>query len=153
MKSHSIVAALSLLVAAPTQAQEIGKTSAAVTSLIEQFSSARNHFDAKALDNLLSPDYVEISPRGEIDRRPQVLGFYAPDKASPVPPTTIGTQDVRVHGDIAIVIGSVSYTLAGPTGGTVERTLRVTYVARRIGGHWLMASTQFTGVQPPKPAP
>ena len=141
------------LVAGVGNAQNNHSPEASVTALIQAFSDARDRFDAKALDGLLTPDYVEVSPRGEIDRRAAVLGFYAADKALPVPAMTRGTQDARIHNDTAIVIGSVSYTVPTPTGGTVERTVRVTYVERRVGGRWLMASTQYTGVQPSKPAP
>ena len=76
-------------------------------TLVRNFSDARARFDGRALEALLAPDYVEISPRGELDRRPEVLGFYVADKASPVPPMTLGVQDVRRYGDTAIVIGSV----------------------------------------------
>ena len=96
--------------------------------------------------------YVEVSPRGEIDRRQAVLGFYAADKATTVPPMSLASQDVRRYGDTAIVIGSVDYTIPTPTGGTVKRTARVTYVERRVGTRWLMASAQYTGVQSTKPA-
>ena len=110
---------------------------ARVVALIQAFSEARSRFDAKALDALLSPDYVEISPIGEIDRREAVLGFYAGDKARPSPPMTLSTQDVRRYTDTAIVIGSVTYVVPAPNGATVERTLRATYVER--WGRWALA--------------
>jgi len=125
-----------------------------VLTLVRAFSDARAQFNVKALDALLSPDYVEVSPRGEVDPRAAVLGFYAPEKATPVPPMTLGTQVVRVYGDTAVVIGSVEYTLPGPGGAMVKRTVRVTYLERRINGRWLMAGAQYTGVQPAaQPAP
>lgn len=139
-------------IAVPGNAQNSAASNAPVLALVQAFSDARNHFDAKALNALLTPDYVEVSPRGEIDRRQAVLGFYAADKATPAPPMTLSTQDVRRSGDTAIVIGSVDYAVPAPTGGTVNRTVRFTYVERRVGGRWLMASAQYTGVQPPKPA-
>lgn len=138
--------------AAPVEARDDRASDAHVVGLIQAFSEARSHFDGKALDALLSPDYVEISPLGEIDRRGAVLSFYAGDKARPSPPMTLATQDVRRYADTAIVIGSVIYVVPAPNGATVERTLRATYVERWSGGRWRMASAQFTGVQPPRPA-
>lgn len=138
-------------VAGTAGAQDRRGPETSAVALIEAFSNARDHFDAKALDALLTPDYVEVSPRGEIDRRSAVLGFYAADKAVPVPAMTRDVQDVRVHGDTAIVIGSVTLAVPSPSGGTVQRTMRVSYVERLIGGRWLMASTQYTGVLPAKP--
>lgn len=139
-----------IVITAPSGAQHTQPADAPVLAVVTAFSDARARFDASALGALLTPDYVEVSPRGEIDRRQAVLGFYAKDKATPVPPMTLGTQDVRRYGDTAIIIGSVDYTVPGPGGATVTRTVRVTYVERRVRGRWLMASTQYTGVQPSK---
>ncbi|HEY0026799.1 MAG TPA: DUF4440 domain-containing protein [Allosphingosinicella sp.] len=125
---------------------------APVLATIKAFSDARARFDEAKLGTLLTSDYIEVSPRGELDRRSAVLAFYAPDKASAVPPMVFSTQDVRRYGDTAIVIGSIEYTVAGPNGAAVKRSVRATYVERRIGGRWLMASAQFTGI-PAAPAP
>ncbi len=141
----------SALVAVPVSAPSADPADAPVLALVSAFSAARAQFDAKALDALLASDYVEVSPIGEVDRRQAVLGFYAPDKATPAPPMTLGTDDVRRYGDIAIVIGSVTYAVPDPSGATVRRTMRAMYVARRVAGRWLMASAQYTGVRPPRP--
>ena len=140
------------LIAAPADARTDKTGNGAVLAAIQAFSDARARFDSAALDRLLTSDYIEVSPRGEIDRRPAVLGFYTADKASPAPPMVYGTEDVRRYGDTAIVIGSIEYTIAAPNGEKVKRTVRATYVERRVGGRWLIASTQFTGVPPAQPA-
>ena len=136
---------------ASAQPRETQAVPAPILALINAFSAARANFDAKALDALLAPDYVEVSPLGEVDRRQTVLGFYTLDKATPAPPMTLGTQDVRRYGNITIVIGSVDYRVPDQTGATVIRTMRVTYVARRVGNRWLMASAQYTGVRRSRP--
>ncbi|HWL72774.1 MAG TPA: nuclear transport factor 2 family protein [Burkholderiaceae bacterium] len=133
-------------IATPSNAETDNTPNASVLATVQAFSDARARFDAARLGQLLTPDYVEVSPRGEIDRRPAVLGFYAADRSSTVPHMVFSTQDVRRYGNTAIVIGSIEYTLSAPNGATVRRTVRVTYVERRVGGRWLMASTQFTGV-------
>ena len=74
---------------APVEARGAQASDAPVVALIQAFTKARSHFDARALDTLISSDYVEISPLGEIDRREEVLGFYAVDKARPSPPMTL----------------------------------------------------------------
>lgn len=124
-----------------------------VLALVRAFSQARATFDAHALDALLTPDYVEVSPVGEVDRRAAVLGFYAPDRKSPTPPMTLAVQDVRRYADTAIVIGSVSFPTPGPNGVAVTREMRVTYVQRRVAKRWLMASAQYTGVRPTRSTP
>lgn len=77
-----------------------------------------------------------------------MLTFYTSDKASAAPPMAMSTHEVRRYGDTAIVIRSVEYTVPGPGGAMVKRPIRATYVERRVRGRWLMASTQYTGVQP-----
>ena len=48
--------------------------------MLQALVVAQETFDATQLDQLLAPDYIEISPLGEVDPRAKVLGFYAPDK-------------------------------------------------------------------------
>lgn len=153
MRSYVLINALAAVaIVAPVQAQGQTKADPAIMALVDAFSDARNRFDSTALDRLLTPDYVEVSPRGEIDLRRDVLGFYAPDKAIPVPTMALSTQSLRRFGDVAIVIGSVDFAMPGPNGATVNRQLRVTYVGRRVRGRWLMASTHYTGVAGRQPA-
>lgn len=141
-----------LAMCSPVNAELNRAPDAPLLAAVHAFSDARANFDAEKLARLLTSDYVEVSPRGELDRRSAVLAFYAPDKASPAPRMVFSTQDVRRYGDTAIVIGTIEYTVSAPDGATVRRSVRATYVERRVGGRWLMASTQFTGI-PPAPAP
>jgi len=128
-----------LVAAAPAAAQD-----AAVRGLVDRFEAARAAFDPAALAATLAPDFEEISPRGEVDARAQVIGFYAPDKKKPAPPMTDDEVAVRMLGDIALVTQRTSFTIpGGPT-----RSIRVRYVARRTGGRWLLASAQYTPIFP-----
>ena len=153
MRLYSVAMMASIIIgSAPVCAQSSKAADSPVLALVSAFSAARAQFNPQALDALLTSDYVEVSPIGEVDRRQAVLGFYAPDKATPAPPLTLGTDDVRRYGNIAVVVGSVDYAIPGPNGAIVKRTMRVTYVARRIARRWLMASAQYTGVRPTRPA-
>jgi uncharacterized protein (TIGR02246 family) len=151
MQTHAAIFAVTTM-CSPANAEPIKKSGDPVLATVQAFSDARANFDAAKLGRLITSDYVEVSPRGELDRRPAVLAFYAPDKASAAPPMVFNTQHVRRYGDTAIVIGTIEYTVSAPSGATVKRAVRATYVERRVGGRWLMASTQFTGI-PPVPAP
>ena len=151
LQFYATILAATMMVS-PGNAETIKASDAAVVATVQAFSNARAQYDAAKLDRLLTPDYVEVSPRGELDRRPEVLAFYAAEKASAVPPMVYSTLDVRRYGDVAIVVGMIEYTVSGPNRAMVKRSVRATYVERRIGGRWLMASTQFTGMQA-APAP
>ncbi len=41
--------------------------------LLTAFVEAQRTFDVRQLDDVLAPDYVEISPAGEVDPRDKVL--------------------------------------------------------------------------------
>ena len=61
MRLHLTIATLALTtIAAPGKAQNGKASDAPIIALIQAFSDARNHFDARALDVLIMPDYVEV---------------------------------------------------------------------------------------------
>jgi hypothetical protein len=122
---------------------------------------AQLHFDQAALDAMLAPGYVEVSPVGDVDDRAEVLGFYSAEAkarmlAGPVQPLRLALDDatVRQFGDHAIVIALDTTTLKGPD-ATREVALRVLFHFRNIDGRWLLQTAQFTPwrvkpAQPPK---
>ena len=146
-----VIFALSLVSIA--SAQPSSKDDAALTSLVKQLADAQVAFDVSALDRIFTSDYIEISPLGEFDPRDKVLGFYKPEMK---PPGGIGmTLDVsevsiRNYGKFAVVIAKLTYT---PTGGqnAPPRSIRGTFVCRREGKDWKIASAQYTGIRPPQP--
>ena len=130
--------ALLLLLAA---ASPIAGPQAEVTTLVDRFLAAERAYDAAALARLVTPDFVEISPIGEVDGRDRFLSFYTPDKRQPAPDVAVDERGVRLDGDTAIVTMRLSY---GPA------SLRAVFVARRRAGGWALASTQFTPIRPPR---
>lgn len=155
MRLHFYVTILAAITMATQSNAQTTKTSdAPVLATVRAFSDARTNFDAVKLGRLLTSDYIEVSPRGELDRRPAVLAFYTADKAKAAPLMVFSTQDVRRYGDTAIVVGAIEYEVRMPNGTLAKRSVRATYVERLVGGRWLMASTQFTGMAPaPVPTP
>ncbi|MES2339474.1 MAG: nuclear transport factor 2 family protein [Pseudomonadota bacterium] len=110
----------------------------------EAYFAAQRAFDPAALADVTMPDFVEISPVGEVDPRAKVLGFYAPAERRGTPPAmTLSEQSVRSFGDTAIVTARVSF---GP--GAV----RAVYVACKDKGRWALVSAQYTPIRGPKPA-
>lgn len=107
-------------------------------ALASAYVAAQHDFDAAALGALTAPDFVEISPVGEVDPRDAVLGFYAADKRRPAPPMMLTEQSVRSFGDTGIVTARLSF---GP--GAV----RVVYVAQRGKDGWKLVSAQYTPIR------
>ena len=140
----------SLLVAAvvsPVQAQQ--PVEAQAGAALQALVTAQETFDVAKLDQVLAPDYIEISPLGEVDPRAKVLGFYAPDKkpaAGTVPHLTLDEINTRVFADTAIAIARVRFTPPGaaqPAGAG----MRVVAVLRASGGQWRIVSSQYTPIR------
>ena len=139
MTFRAILLFIGLVVAAPLQAQRGDE--AAVTRLVDQFVAAQRDFDQATLARLTAPDYVEISPVGEVDPREKMLGFYSLDKKRPAPPLTLGERSVRFYDRVAVATARLSY---GPA------SLRGVYVARRGPKGWTLVSAQFTPIREPR---
>lgn len=127
-----------------------------INTLLRQFTEAQKNYDAARLDEILAPDYVEISPAGEVDPRAKVLSFYAPEKkserAGELVSYALDEITTRIYGDTAIVVARLPFTMKTPDGQTMSRALRCTFVCRKTRGKWRIASAQYTGIRPPAPA-
>jgi uncharacterized protein (TIGR02246 family) len=123
-----------------------------INALLRQFTTAQQNYDAAKLDEILAPDYVEISPAGEVDPRAKVLGFYAPEKKSARAGELVSYEldeiNTRIYGDTAIVIARLPFTVKMPDGQTSSRALRCTFICRKTRGKWRIASAQYTGIRP-----
>ena len=116
---------------------------------------AQRTFDPSALDALLAPDYLEISPVGDVDDRAEVLSFYNADakaKATAggmVPLSSLASDtNVRIDGDHAIVIALDTVRIK--TGETErEVAMRLAFHFRRIDGKWLLQTAQYTPQRKP----
>jgi uncharacterized protein (TIGR02246 family) len=127
-----------------------------INTLLRQFTEAQKNYDAAKLDEILAPDYVEISPAGEVDPRAKVISFYAPEKKSERGGELVsyGLDEIttRIYGDTAIVVARLPFTMKTPDGQTMSRALRCTIVCRQTRGKWRIASAQYTGIRTPPPA-
>ncbi|HEX8473814.1 MAG TPA: nuclear transport factor 2 family protein [Pyrinomonadaceae bacterium] len=156
MKRTAMLLALILLVIAPLQTSSAwskgdSKAEQEITSLVRQFADAQKNFDAAKLDQLLAPDYIEISPVGEIDPRDKVLGFYAPEKKNERGGELLSYEldeiSTRLYGETAVVIARLPFTSRSADGKTVSRALRCVFVCRKLRGKWRLVSTQYTGIR------
>lgn len=141
-------ASLSGLAAAQAAPQD-GK--AALAALACRFAAAQTAFDAEALAAMTAPDYIEISPVGEVDPRDKMLAFYSPEKKTAAPVLRCGDTIVRQYDDVGIVIAKNSFEVQLPDGNKRNFDMRVSYVAQRAAGAWQLVSAQYTGIRPPRP--
>lgn len=145
-----------LCLLAPLIAAASDPTEALLLDRANALLQAQLAFDPPAMERLLAPGYLEVSPVGDVDSRDAVLGFYSSEakaKAAAGPMPTRATLDdarIAVHGDAATLIARE--TIRMPAGdGTREIAMRVQFQFRRIDGQWLLASSQYTGIRPAPP--
>ena len=136
--------AIAMAIAVPVAATPARDDAAAVNRLLDAFLAAQRAYDPVALARLIEPDYVEVSPKGEVDAHDRFLGFYAPAKKVDGPTIDSSARDLRIHGDSAIAIVTMRFTLPGRP---EPAEVRATYVARRTDRVWRIAGAQFTSVR------
>lgn len=132
--------------AAPASSQATNQD-AALTSLVDSFTRAQREYNQPKLAALTTPDYVEVSPIGDVDTRDEMLGFYAPDKKRASPELVISERLTRRQGDTALVLAKLSFAAPGPGGVARMVALRASFVARRTGRIWRLAAAHYTPVR------
>ncbi|HET6669065.1 MAG TPA: nuclear transport factor 2 family protein [Pyrinomonadaceae bacterium] len=156
MSALVTLAAVVFCVAAP-QAASQSKDEQELTALVKQMTDAQAKFDPATLDKIYTSDFIEISPIGEVDPRDKTIGFYKPEAKPPGDQMSVSvTTDEflnRNYGNFAIVIARLTYAPMGVApAARPPFSIRVTLVCRKEKGVWKIASSQYTGIRPPRPA-
>lgn len=140
--------------ASPKQPQKATRTEQELTVLVKQFAEAIRQYDVATIEQLLAPDYIEVSPAGEVDERAKVISFYQPQaQKAPAPESVLVDElKVRSYGEFAVILARQSFKLS-ISGQTREVAMRVTYVCRRQKDRWQLVSAQYTGIRPTPPKP
>jgi uncharacterized protein (TIGR02246 family) len=155
---HYVMSALVTLAAVvgvvAVEQPKLNKDEQELTALVKQMAEAQAKFDPATLDKIYTSDFIEISPLGEVDPRDKVLGFYKPEAKPPADVTPTMTSDeflIRNYDNFAVVIARFTYALAGNAAARPPFSIRVTVVCRKEKGVWKIASSQYTGIRPPRP--
>jgi len=154
---HSIITAIFLLLFSLTAFSQ-SKTEQEVITIAKQAAAAQENYDTAALEKLYASDYIEISPKGEIDERAKAIGFYQVgdvEKAKAKTPKYILDEfKVRHYGKYAMIISRFSFGTKNDTSKPPFPVGLVLYALRKEKGGWKIYSAQFTPFPPPaRPAP
>lgn len=118
---------------------------AAVLAAERAWTDAHLHGDFAALARLMDDDYRRIESDGAVQDKSAVLAAYQPDRRHW--DSAAGDEyDVRVYGDIAVVIGR--WTARGVNNGEpFDYAARFLSIYIRRSGHWLMLAEQSTPIR------
>ncbi len=129
------------------------KTEQEVISIAKQAAVAQENYDTAALEKFYASDYIEISPKGEIDERAKAIGFYKiedVEKAKAKTPKYILDEfKVRHYGKYAMIISRFSFGTKNNPGKPPFPVGLVLYALRKEKGAWKIYSAQFTPFPPP----
>ncbi|HMT06797.1 MAG TPA: nuclear transport factor 2 family protein [Pyrinomonadaceae bacterium] len=156
MKSSKLIFVACVLVFAVSAfGQKVSPEDVQIKRTVQRLVAAQTAFDQNELEAILAPDFVEISPRGEVDDRAKVIAFYSPEakaKSGTAPIVVdVSEETVRNHGTFAIATIKLTYTMKLPDGQSAARVLRGSYVVRYLNGSWKLSSAQYTPMPPPQP--
>ena len=99
---------------------------------------------------MLTSDYIEIPPLGEVDPRDKVLDFYKPaDKPANLQVAVSADEfTIRAYDNFAVVIARVTFRATMDRKPMPPRSIRATYACRWQKGEWKIASAQYTTIRP-----
>src|SRR5260370_105991 len=133
MKLKAAVAVFALCATVTLAAEQPKPNDAAqILTVLQMLVDSQVTFDQKRMDSVLAPDYVEVSPLGDVDDRAKVLGFYGPAQKPPGPAgkTTLSEVQSRGYGDIAVTIAKLTFNMTMANGVEATRTTRAVFVTR-----------------------
>ncbi|GGF85789.1 nuclear transport factor 2 family protein [Alteromonas lipolytica] len=116
-------------------------------ALVNQQLQAQANFDAGVLEQILADTYTEVSPVGEIDPRAKVIGFYDASNKRPGPTVALEDVNVRLFGDIAVVIARAVFSLTLPDNEQRVFSMTGTWVVQAEKQKAVILSSQFTPVR------
>ncbi len=152
---HTIISAILLLLFTFTAFSQ-SKNDQEIIDIVKKAVEAQENYEPTTLDKIYASDYIEISPKGEIDFREKAIGFYKIDNVeqakSKTPKYILDEFKVRYYGKFAIIISK--FSIGSKTDSTRPPTAvgLVVYGLRKEKGTWKIYSAQFTPFpSPPRP--
>ncbi len=127
----------------------------AVAMVLTRFVHAQADYDQSVIEALLSSDYAEISPLGQVDTRSDVIGFYSKEIAEQA--AVAKTSQMAELSDIIIevikdlsLVRAKEVVVAEKDGVQHSIAFRVSFILQRSTNGWLIKAAQYTPIREPK---
>jgi ketosteroid isomerase-like protein len=125
-----------------------------LSALMQTEYAAGMHNDAATINRIWGDEYVSTGPKGQTTTKAQMLGIYkaATPSQGKVSPMLLNDVQVHVYGDVAVMTGRATGTLAN--GKPAGASLRFTRVHVKRGGQWVVVANHLSRIEAaPKPKP
>lgn len=114
--------------------------------LVQKHVQAQANFDSKTLEAITHPQYIEVSPAGEVDERSKMLSFYAIENKKQSPAVEVLEPVFRDIAEGKLVIAKLRYKMqVGEQ--TRQFSIRASYMLCREKSDWKVCSAQYTGIR------
>lgn len=152
MKTLYISAIILLFLTIPAFSQNTKNDE--IITVIKKAVEAQENYDPITLDKIYASDYIEISPKGEIDEREKAIGFYKVEDVekakSRTPRYILDEFKIRNYGKYAMIISRFSIAFKNDLSKPPTPVGLVLYGLRKEKGMWKIYSAQFTPFPPPQ---
>ena len=117
-----------------------------VLTVERAWTEAHLRGDVQTLAEIMAFDYVKIQPDGSLSDKTTTLASYEPDRQRTWEVARGDEYDVRLYGDIAVVIGR--WTARGTNDGQpFDYAARFLSIYVRREGRWQMVAEQSTEIR------
>ena len=157
MKNIPVVALLILAASALVSGQMTGKKAYRNTKVEpelkrveEEWANAYLRHDAAALERILADEFITVGSNGQSHGKAQDIEELKSDSAN-YEYSTPYDLDIRVYGDMAVVIGRTKERGHYDSGRQFINEYRWTDVFVKRQGRWQCIAAQVASIPPPKP--
>ena len=120
--------------------------------MLNDYAKAVAAYDVKRLEELLAPDYLEVSPLGDVDLRDKVLSFYRiPESQRGPTPTGLSISELKIRfidKSKAIAVFREDLEIARAE-QKVKMSFRFTSVVVKQGTKWKLISNHANAIRKP----
>lgn len=123
-----------------------------IEATLNDYTKAVVAYDVERLEQLLAPDYLEVSPLGEVDLREKVLSFYrVPESQRGPTPSSVVVSELKIrYMDKSKAIAVFREDLEIARGDQkVKMSFRFTSVLTKQGKVWKLVSNHVNGIRKP----
>lgn len=121
-----------------------------IRELGQRWAQAEQHGDTDTLDAISTDDFTLVGPVGFVLDRRQWLARYRPGGELVTRSLVWDEVQVRDDGDTAVAVGRHTQQ-ASYQGNPVDGQFRVTHIAVRRDGRWLLAGIHLSPLGGPPP--
>jgi uncharacterized protein (TIGR02246 family) len=114
-----------------------------VLEVEHQREQAQETNDFAALNRIMADDVIYCHATGHVDTKTSLIDTWKSGRTRYLKITLIDPK-VRIDGNVAVINGSIDFTVNPSGRGPVEEHLVTTIVYEKRGGRWQMISSQST---------